>query len=58
MNEFSSGPAGAQVEKEIELEVPESHKDLEGKRFFGLENVSRPWAVWGEVREGGPPGER
>lgn len=37
MNEFTQP---GQVEKEIELEVPESHKDLEGKRFFGLENVS------------------
>ena len=37
MNEFTQP---GQVEKEIELEVPESHKDLEEKRFFGLENVS------------------
>jgi hypothetical protein len=40
MNEFVPSSGQGQVEKEIELEVPESHKDLEGKRFFGLENVS------------------
>lgn len=27
-------------EKEIELEVPESHKAIADKTFFGLENVS------------------
>lgn len=37
MNEFAL-PAG--VEKEIELEVPESHKAIADKTFFGLENVS------------------
>ena len=37
MNEFV---LPALVEKEIELEVPESHKAIADKTFFGLENVS------------------